>query len=803
MHYSSVGEPVADSLMATGYKIGYFQPRNYDAPVYRGNNAAGYVISNAHDMAIWLKTQLGLANREFYDIVKLTHKRDKTVPLHNMSAYAAGWEIALDGTEIISHAGVNPNFTAYIAFQPEEQLAVAVLANANSTYTPLVADNLIKNMMGKPVHNSFDPGDNSDKTFSIISLALALYILIVLAVLARAVIQTTKGQRKFAGISRRKAWLFTRALLAVLPVLIGIYILPQALAGFTWTSIMVWTPVSFKFLIISVLVAIGVTYITYLFGLLCPDPDKYKRIAPQIILISILSGLANVVVIILVTSSLNTDTELKYLLFYYSLVLGIYLLGRRFVQVHLIKLTRGLVYDLRVKLIDKIFSTSYQNFEKIERGRVYTALNDDINTIGESTNMFMLLITSIITGLGAFIYLASIAFWATVLTILLILTLGMVYYFVAAKTNKYFFEARDERNVFMSLINGMIDGFKEISMHLNKKLAFRKDVAKSALSFKNKMETADIKFVNAFLVGESLLVILLGLVAFGMPELFPSIKLYTLMSFVVVLLYLIGPINGVLTSVPSMMQLNVAWNRIQEFLKDIPANLDLNTLPDPVNPNVESIVARDLKFRYNSTDEKHNFEVGPINLQVGRGEIVFIVGGNGSGKTTFAKLITGLYEPSSGSVMINNTKVEASQLGEYFSTVFSPSHLFKTLYNIDSDSKSYDIRKYLEVLDLQDKVQISEGEYSTIDLSGGQRKRLALLQCYLEDLPIYLFDEWAADQDPEYRKFFYRTLLPEMKAAGKMVIAITHDDHYFDVADTIYKMEQGSLKKYSNILEPA
>jgi ABC-type siderophore export system fused ATPase/permease subunit len=143
--------------------------------------------------------------------------------------------------------------------------------------------------------------------------------------------------------------------------------------------------------------------------------------------------------------------------------------------------------------------------------------------------------------------------------------------------------------------------------------------------------------------------------------------------------------------------------------------------------------------------------------------------------------------------MINNEVVKGAQLSEYYSAIFSTAHIFKKVYNIDLQQKSAEIARYLKMLHLDKKVSITGNKYSTIDLSGGQRKRLALLQCYLEDAPIYLFDEWAADQDPDYRNVFYRTLLPEMKRAGKIVIAITHDDHYFDVADKIFKMNFGKL----------
>src|SRR5690606_6972969 len=173
--------------------------------------------------------------------------------------------------------------------------------------------------------------------------------------------------------------------------------------------------------------------------------------------------------------------------------------------------------------------------------------------------------------------------------------------------------------------------------------------------------------------------------------------------------------------------------------------------------------------------------------------ILFIVGGNGSGKSTFAKLLTGLYEAEEGTVFVNDTPIPRAQLGEYFSAIFSPCYLFEKLYNIDTENKKDLIAKYLDILGLKHEVDVKDNKYTSIYLSGGQRKRLALLQSYLEDAPICLFDEWAADQDPEYRNFFYRELLPEMRSLGKIIIAITHDDHYFDVADCVVKMKQGKL----------
>lgn len=798
LNSTTIGEPKDSTLLSNGHKIGFFAAREYDAPVYKGNNAAGYVISNAKDMTRWVKFQMGMVDTELYEAAKVTHYRDETVALHGMSSYARGWNVALDGTGEIYHGGLNPNFTSYITLRPRDKLAIAILANSNSNYTAFIGNKLMKLLAGEEIERELDPGDRNDKTYSSISIALVIYIMVVISFLLMIVVDVVKKRRTLQGLSLADFGRFVKSFALILPFLLGLYLLPKAIAGFTWEAISVWSPISFTVLIGTILAAIAFTYFAYLISLCFPEKNQYKRKAPQILLISILSGLSNVAVIIMVTSAIDSDAELKYLIFYYGLIISVYLAGRRFVQINLIKFTRGLVYDLRIKLIQKIFSTSYDKFEKMDRGRIYTALNDDVNTIGRSTNLFVSLATSIITAIGAFLYLASIAFWATVLTISLIATLSTIYYFAVQSTNIYFEEARDSQNVFMRLINGMIDGFKEISLHRNKKLEYKEDVAASAREYKEKISTADIRFVNAFLVGESLLVILLGVVSIGMSELFPNIQWYAVMSFVIVLLYLIGPINGILNSVPALMTLRIAWRRINQFIKEIPANLDLNLIPEPLFNRIDQLEAKGVEYQFeNEEGDKNGFRVGPINLEVSSGEILFIIGGNGSGKTTLAKLLTGLYEPDKGHLLINNTALKNSQLSEYYSTVFSPSYLFEKLYNCDIKDRENEIKQYLNTLDLEDKVEIVDNRYSTIMLSGGQRKRLALLQCYIENSPIYLFDEWAADQDPEYRNFFYRTLLPEMKKLGKIIIAITHDDHYFDVADKVLKMNRGKLEVHS------
>src|SRR5262249_40882734 len=120
-------------------------------------------------------------------------------------------------------------------------------------------------------------------------------------------------------------------------------------------------------------------------------------------------------------------------------------------------------------------------------------------------------------------------------------------------------------------------------------------------------------------------------------------------------------------------------------------------------------------------------------------------------------------------------------------------HLFDSLLGMESPGLDAQARRYLSELRLAHKVKVQNGALSTTELSRGQRKRLALLTAYLEDRPLYVFDEWAADQDPQFKEIFYPRLLPELKARGKAVLVISHDDRYFPVADRILRLEDGKL----------
>lgn len=795
---TSVGYAVDSNRLSKGYKLGFFKAREYVAPTYKGNNAAGYVVSDAEDIATWLQFQLGQSACAFDTLIAKTHQRDESVMPHDLNSYAYGWNVSLKGDGVVWHSGLNPNFSSFIAFCKKKGTGLAILTNSNSETTEALGKNIMKLLNGEETAASFVARSSFDKVFSFVSIVLVAYILGVIFFVALCLYRVKKGQRAFQKLTSKKILYLIGGSAAMAPFLYALYLLPQAMAGVNWSTALVWMPVSFQTAALLCVASFVVTYIAFFFSVLLPEKNTYLQSAPYIIMISILSGLANMFLILLITSTLNGEIEISYVLYYFIFSMLVYLLGRKAVQTKMIKISRGIICDLRIKLIYKVFSTSYEKFERIDRGRIYSTMNDDIGTIGDSANTVVNIATSTVTAIVAFIYMASVALWATVVTTLLIILITSVYFIVSRRTHVLFDDARETRSVYMSLLNGMIDGFKELSLSRMRKVEYKKDVEEITDEYRKKITGAHIKFVNAFLIGESLFIVLLATVTFVAPRVFHGMDVSVILNFVIILLYLVGPVNIILNSIPSLIQLRIAWKRVRLFIDDIPANIKQLEIADNSHSEKHepvSFKAMNLSYKYEA-GSNDSFTVGPVDFEIKQGEAMFIIGGNGSGKTTLAKMLTGLYMPFEGALYVNNIKTNSSEVGELYSAVFNPLYLFKKLYNVDcrNEPKLQVAAELLKHFQLENKVYIDNNEFSTIDLSTGQRKRLALLQCYLEDKPVYLFDEWAADQDPEFRYYFYKELIPIMKKQGKIIIAITHDDHFFDVADQIMKLDRGKVE---------
>uniref|UniRef100_UPI00036693E4 cyclic peptide export ABC transporter n=1 Tax=Pseudomonas tolaasii TaxID=29442 RepID=UPI00036693E4 len=277
----------------------------------------------------------------------------------------------------------------------------------------------------------------------------------------------------------------------------------------------------------------------------------------------------------------------------------------------------------------------------------------------------------------------------------------------------------------------------------------------------------------------------------------PSADKTVMSGFVLVLLYMKGPLEHLIGTLPIVSRAQIAFRRIAELSEQFSSpepHLMLADKGTKASP-VQQLELRDVSFAFPPVAGSDAFRLGPVNLTINEGEIIFIVGENGCGKTTLIKLLLGLYPPQQGEVRLNGHLVNAENRDDYrqlFTTIFADYYLFDDVVQGDQHIPE-DANTYLQRLEIAHKVSVLDGKFTTTDLSTGQRKRLALVNAWLEERPVLVFDEWAADQDPTFRRIFYTELLPDLKRLGKTIIVISHDDRYFNVADQLVRMEAGRV----------
>ncbi len=290
----------------------------------------------------------------------------------------------------------------------------------------------------------------------------------------------------------------------------------------------------------------------------------------------------------------------------------------------------------------------------------------------------------------------------------------------------------------------------------------------------------------------------IGFLLFAAPSIEP-ISRSTLVSAVLVVLYLMTPLDIILTWVPVLARAQVSLQRVEALVPTLARNGDsaenLSMQVEPLELR-HSICLDAVTFTYRDGNDEAGFLLGPIELTLRSGELVILAGGNGSGKTTLVKLLAGLYRPESGAVRLDGHPIgdlDRNAYRQLFSIVFADGHLFRDLHGLNADGIATLACEGLNRLGLAPVVTVNGSTFSTLDLSQGQRRRLALLGALLEDRPICIFDECAANQDPAFKQMFYQELLPELRAAGKALLVISHDENHFDIADRVIRLQDGRV----------
>ena len=451
--------------------------------------------------------------------------------------------------------------------------------------------------------------------------------------------------------------------------------------------------------------------------------------------------------------------------------------------------------ELRRHIAAQVMSAPLRQIEQIGSPAVQSALSEHTASVSQFFVNMPVLLTNGVIVVGCLIYLTFLSPQVFLVTLPFVALGSVGYHLVHVRAITYLRSGAAEQDRLFSHFRALTDGAKELRLNRFKRRMFTDRVlGKSVAAVRDQRTKGMSLFVMASSWGNFLIYAFLGLVLFVMADADITARGRVLTGFALLIVYMVGPLQSLLMGIPNAKLARVAADRIEAITANMQSSEAVSTT-DTAAP-VRSIVLSQVMHRYYHERSNEVFQLGPVDLALHPGQITFLVGGNGSGKTTLAKLLAGLYAPEQGSILLNGSPVDDTNRDDYrqcVSAVFSDFHLFESL--LEESRGELDARgnQLLSKLHLQHKVKLQAGRFTTLDLSQGQCKRLALVAACLEDRPVLLFDEWAADQDPAFKEIFYYEILREMRARGKAVLVISHDDRYFHVADRIVRMEDGRV----------
>jgi cyclic peptide transporter len=532
---------------------------------------------------------------------------------------------------------------------------------------------------------------------------------------------------------------------------------------------------------------------------------KLKVALPILAIFAIVNGVWSSGLLILINHKIS-DIPLPFLghydwLFYMFLMVSSLALTYYF-RAYMIKVTLNFGKNMILQIIDKLRMSSYESYLLIGEARVRTAMQD-IGTLESFPEMFVTLFNAVIMILAIIGYMFWVYPQGAIMILVLIAVLSIVYIYRNRIIEQDIDAERDLDDAFMRNYNDFLHGFSKIKMSSKRSDTLFFDYINKNINkaVKLNMKSSLAAFGNS-LMGQYSFFIVIGIVLFVLPTFFEVDKT-VISGFMVALLFIMGPLTISINAMQSFIGFKVALKRINEFNEITTANHLSNSInSNTVNelPIFDNLIIRGICYHYKNDRESITFRLEPVNLKINKGEVIFISGGNGSGKSTFINLLAGLYIPKSGEIHFNDMIITNNNRSDYrnkISCIFSDNYLFTENYDnfnlLPSNENLVDFLKQMG-LDGDDVIQHDVTNNKIFhNLSSGQRKRLALVYSLLEDKDIFIFDEWAAEQDPEFRKYFYECLIPDLKSKGKTVIAITHDDAYFKFCDRLIKFVYGKM----------
>ena len=517
-------------------------------------------------------------------------------------------------------------------------------------------------------------------------------------------------------------------------------------------------------------------------------------------------------------------------------------------QTLLIRLTQDAIYRLRAKFCSEVVALPLEHLERLGMHRLLATLTEDVRSLSQAVTAIPNVCVAAVTIVGCLAFLAVVSGPIFTVTVagLAVGTLGVEA--LSRRVRHLYTEARDNEDALLRSFQSVTSGIKELKLHRGRRRDFMdRHLLGTAGVLRDQNVAAGSRISLANSYGRLLQLVTMAAILFVLARTL-DVPRSVMVTYILITMYMSVPTQNFMQRIPDLRRGNVALAKIRAMDLSMQTKYDEQHLPHSDRPTATTarLELTNLSYTYRADaappfpkgptavgnpprggphSGRHGpggkmagrppgplagvdagesgFRLGPLDLLFEPGQISYVVGGNGSGKSTLAKLLTGLYSPETGFVTLNGEKIGHDNI-DWFrqncSAVFTDFHLFEEYLGFVRPGIDDEVRHYLAELQLAHKVSVQDGRLSTVALSQGQRKRLALLTALLEDRPIYVFDEWAADQEPRFRDVFYTEILTGLARRGKTVIVITHDDRYFHCADQIVKLDYGHIE---DITSPA
>jgi putative ATP-binding cassette transporter len=483
------------------------------------------------------------------------------------------------------------------------------------------------------------------------------------------------------------------------------------------------------------------------------------------------------------------------------MALALYVYCVRYANNETTRMVEATLHRIKVRIGDRLAHTELDALERVKGAEICDRITENTAFISQSAGLVTTMMQSVLIMVFVSIYLAWFSLPAFALMVLLCGAGALKFMEIRQEFVLYTRKTMMGRVTFLDRLTDLLAGFKEVQFGRRRRRDLHDHIAEASDAVRSVSISGSNLRSDGMYLGDAILFALLTAVVYTM-RLYVNVDTKTMAIVIAAIMFMWGPFMNFMMGIMPYIRCNLALDEIASLEKKLESatsyGVSGQNAEDPFRGKITSIEAKNLEYEYHTEDQRGNFHIGPLNFHIDAGEVLFIVGGNGSGKSTLLKVLTGLYAPTAGELIVNGVTINVQNAISYrdtISAIFTDFHLFAKLYGL-AGVEEESVHRLIARMRLEGQTAFVKRAFTKITLSTGQRKRVAMIVALLEARPICVFDEWAADQDPEFRKYFYEELLPMLRQKGKTILVVSHDDRYFHHADRVLTMEYGTIRSF-------